>query len=572
LPAALEVWHSFGQATRNAERSATSLVRLLAEESERTIQAIDFTLIGMRDALLVAPNLPPYDPAFHAALKERLKPLPYVRGLFVVGPDGFAVHDSHYPPHEVSLADRPYFQVHLQDPQIGLHIGQPLRSITDGVWFVSLSRRIVKADGSFGGVVVAVVEPHYLKRFYEDLSIGGDNLIALLLRDGTLLARLPDHDETIGKSYADSRVHRLAVEHGGGVKWDTSPVDGITRIVGYRSLAGGALVALVGLSERTIYDAWLEHATIVAVASILVWTLSAGLTQLWIKYRCREQREQAQLAQVRRLEMMGRIAGGIAHDLGNTIKIARTTFTLLKPSLTMQKDAMALMDDADQSLKSAFDIIDRLLAFARRQELSPRPTDLGELVSGFAPILRQAAGPCIQLDIAFVGTQPLVCTIDPIHFESALLNLVLNSKDAMPDGGRIVIELNPVQAPRARKRMREPEALQWAQIIVRDDGSGMPRDVLERAFEPFFTTRDGGSGLGLSQVLGFVQQSAGEVRIESRDGAGTTVILLFPTAPDPAQSAGSAAPDRESGTRRGAAQAQPRDDAGPAMRNRLVES
>jgi signal transduction histidine kinase len=235
--------------------------------------------------------------------------------------------------------------------------------------------------------------------------------------------------------------------------------------------------------------------------------------------------------------MMGRIAGGIAHDLGNTIRIARTTFMLLRPSLASQREAMALVDDADRSLKSAFDIIDRLLAFARRQELSASATDLDALISSFAPILRQAAGPRIELDLDFDlnGAQPLVCVIDPIHLESALLNLVLNSKDAMPDGGRIVIALRESQAPSKRwmPRGRQSPSLPWAEIAVKDNGSGMSRDVLERAFEPFFTTKTGGSGLGLSQVLGFVQQSAGDVRIESREGAGTTVSLLFPTVAEP---------------------------------------
>ena len=280
--------------------------------------------------------------------------------------------------------------------------------------------------------------------------------------------------------------------------------------------------------RRQSTDAWRDHAAVVAGGALLVWLLTAGLALISDRYRRREQVEQARLAQSQRLETMGRIAGGIAHDLGNTIKIARATFALLKPSLAPQPDAMALVEDADRSLKSAFEIIDRLLAFARKQELSPRPTDLAELIEGFAPILRQAAGPRIELALDLAG--PLVCLIDPIHLESALLNLVLNSKDAMAEGGRILIELREVLPPRRRYRMARmaPANRPWAEITVKDDGVGMPRDVLERAFEAFYTTRSNGSGLGLSRVHGFVQQSAGEVSIESREGRGTTVRLLFP--------------------------------------------
>jgi two-component system NtrC family sensor kinase len=535
LLAAAEIWRSYRQVTAGAERSVSGAVRLLAEQTERTIQAIDFTLIGMRDALQVAPNLASDDPAYRAAMIERLKALPDVRALFVIGPDGYVTHDTDYPTTpRVTLADRPYFQVHQGDAGLGLHIGRPLRSRFVGAWFVSLSRRITNADGSFGGIVVAAVEPSYFKRLYEDFSIGEEKLVALLLRDGTLLARTPRHDETIGRSCANSPVRKLAVERGSGFTWHTSSTDGSQRIVGYRTLAGGSLIVMVGSPASTIYDTWIEHAAVVGGSSILVWALASGLAWLRVKSGRRNWTERARLAQGRRLEMMGRIAGGIAHDLGNTIKIARTTFTLLRPSLVSQRHAMALVDDADRSLKSAFDIIDRLLAFARRQELSPRATDLGELISGFVPILRQAAGPHIELDLAIDGGRPLVCVIDPIHLESALLNLVLNSKDAMPDGGGIAIDLREAQAPRSRRirRRLQPAAVPWAEIAVSDTGSGMSRHVLEHAFEPFFTTRTGGSGLGLSQVLGFVKQSAGDVRIESRQGAGTTVSLLFPIVSD----------------------------------------
>jgi signal transduction histidine kinase len=542
-----EIWRSYGQATSVAERTVAGLVRLVAEQTERTIQAIDLTLVGIRDALQVAPGLPPHDPAFKAALKERLKGLPYVLSLCVIGPDGFVMHNSDDPVAEgVSLSDRPYFQVHRDDARVGLHIGRPLRNRFRETWYVSVSRRLARPDGSFGGVIVAAVAPGYFRQFYEDLEIGEDNLISLHLRDGTLLARMPDHDALIGQPYAESPAVSLAATHASGVAWSVSPIDRTNRIIAYRTLTGGALIAMVGWSEDTVYDAWVEHAAVVGGSGILVWALATLLTLMWVGSRRRQLKEQAHQAQAQRLEMMGRIAGGIAHDLGNTVKIARTTFALLKPTLASRQDAMALVDEADQSLRSAFDIIDRLLAFARRQELRPCATDLGALISGFAPILRQAAGPGIEIDLHVDRATPLMCVIDPIQLESALLNLVLNSKDAMPNGGRLALELREVPAPR-RPRLRrrlESTAAPWAEIAVRDTGSGMSRHVLERAFEPFFTTSAGGSGLGLSQVLGFVQQSAGDVCIESREGTGTTVRLRFPTTREgPSAGAPPSSPD-----------------------------
>jgi signal transduction histidine kinase len=530
LIAIAEVWYRHDQAETAAERIAEGLARLLAEQAERSIQAIDLTLQGLIDALRVAPGLATNDRAFQQAMQQRLKHLPYVRALFVVGRDGLVMHDTGYPElPALNLSDRPYFRVHIENAEGTLHIGDPLKSKQTGLWFVSFSRRFTNADGSFGGVVVAVVEPRYFERFYEALPIGTDNVIALILPKGTLLARHPDYDEATSLCYTNSPIRPLALAHGHGVKWAKSPVDGVKRLVGYRMVTSGSVIVLAGLSERTIYEAWHIHSAIMAGTSLVVWLLAAGIAVISHNYRRRADLAQACMAQGQRLETVGRIAGGIAHDLGNTVKIARTTFTLLKPSLSAQSDAMALVEDADRSLKSAFEIIDRLLAFARKQELSPLPTDLAELIGGFAPILRQAAGPCIELTLDL--RKALVCSIDPIHLESALLNLMLNSRDAMPRGGRIAIELRDAQPPCRRSWMPSlaaPVPCLWAEIAVKDDGAGMPREVLDRAFEPFFTTRSNGSGLGLSQVLGFVEQSAGEVVIESEEGRGTTVRLRFP--------------------------------------------
>jgi signal transduction histidine kinase len=531
LLAGTEMWRSYRETTDAAKQSMIGFVQLLAEQTERTIQAVDLSLIGMRDALQLAPGLSPNDPAYHAALQRRLKSLRFVRALYVIGADGFIIHDTDYPSTPpLSLEDRPYFQAHREDSGLGLHIGPPLESRSLGEWFVSASRRINHADGSFAGVVVAAIEPRYLKRFYKDLSLGEGDFITLLFKDGTLLARAPNHKGMIGKSVP----LKLALHADRGVAWGTSPIDGVNRFIGFQVLTGAPLIVAAGRSGR-VYDAWRKHAAIVGGGAVVVWLLTAVLAVISRQHRRRLEMEHARLAQSRRLELMGRIVGGIAHDLGNTVKIARTTFTLLKPSLAAQHDAMELVEDADRSLKSAFEIIDRLLAFARRQELSPRPTDLAELIEGFSPILRQAAGHVeLVLDLA----KPLVCSVDPIHLESALLNLVLNSKDAIANGGGIVIELREVQAPRRRRRQRRRRdtaaaTRPWAEIAVKDDGVGMPRDVLDRAFEPFFTTRSNGSGLGLSQVLGFVKQSSGDVTIDSWEGRGTIVRLRFPTTSEP---------------------------------------
>lgn len=533
LLGALELLQSYNEAARRGEENARNLVHVLAEQTERTFQAIDFTLLGIRDALTAAQNLPENDTRFRDALKERLRVLPYVRALFVIGPDGFITHDTDYPSTpRVTLADRPYFKAHQDDPTLGLHVGQPLRSRSVNVWFVSFSRRINRPDGSFGGIVVAAVEPRYFEQFYQGLSVGENGIIALRLRDGTLLARSPASEEAIGKSSVDGApVYAYLSRNPQGVFWGDSPVDGITRVIGYRALGIVPAVVLVGLAQQSVFRPWREHAAVVSITASILLGLVGALIFLVQRSRRRDQIEQARLSRVQRLEGLGRIAGGIAHDLGNTLRLMQSTFLLLKPSLAGHPDAQSLVSEADQALKGARAMIERLLAFARRQELRPELTRIDERIAGFAPILRQAACPRAALELK-LGSKGAMARLDPVQLEASLLNLVLNARDAMPDGGTITLTTETVGPPpdQAGGRRASGPDERWVQITVEDPGIGMPPAVLERAFDPFFTTKGQGNGLGLSQVLGFVQQSDGDVQLDSEEGSGTTVRLMFPAA------------------------------------------
>ncbi|WP_262268421.1 hybrid sensor histidine kinase/response regulator [Microvirga yunnanensis] len=526
----LELLQSYKEAAVRGEEDARNLADVLAEQTERTFQAVDFTLVGIRDALAAAPGMPGNDARLRETLKQRLKDLPYVRALYVIGPDGFIAHDTDYPSTpRVSLADRPYYKAHQQDPALGLHVEQPLRSRSVGVWFVSFSRRINRPDGSFGGIVVAAVEPRYFERFYRGLSVGEEGFIALLLRNGTLLARSPAAEEAIGKSFAAVEPLNTHLSRSPqGIFWGTSPIDGMTRVIGYRALDTVPAVVNVGLARQTVLRPWREHAVVVSISAAILLGLTGALIVLVQKGRRREQAEQARLSQAQRLEGLGRIAGGIAHDLGNTIRIMQSTFRLLRPSLADRPDALSLVKDADQTLKGATAMIEHLLAFARRQELRPEITVIDQRIEGFAPILRQAVGPRITLDLR-LSAMGHAARLDPVQLEATLLNLVLNARDAMPDGGTIIVETTGIDRPSDPGGRRAYDAdRRWVQVTVTDPGIGMPPAVLERAFDPFFTTKGHGNGLGLSQVLGFVQQSSGDVELESREGRGTIVRLLFP--------------------------------------------
>ena len=237
---------------------------------------------------------------------------------------------------------------------------------------------------------------------------------------------------------------------------------------------------------------------------------------------------EAQLAQAQRIESLGQLTGGIAHDFNN-----------LLTSILLNADVLAgVLDDKLRPLAEAVrtaaergaDLTRRLLAFGRRQMLEPRPTDLRELLTGMEALMRRTIGEHIRIE--FRNAADLwFATVDPSQLEHAVLNLALNARDAMPDGGRLTIETANCVFD-ADQASLEIKPGQYVMIAVGDTGVGMAPDALARAFEPFFTTKDvgKGTGLGLSMVYGFVKQSGGHARIQSEPGNGTVVRLYVPRA------------------------------------------
>jgi len=236
---------------------------------------------------------------------------------------------------------------------------------------------------------------------------------------------------------------------------------------------------------------------------------------------------QHQLQQSQKLEVIGHLTGGIAHDFGNVL----AGITMNLESSLRQSAAGASgrgqIDAALQAARSGREIVQRLMAFARRQPLNPCSSDLNQLISGCMPLMRQGRGPGIQIEAQLSGgLAPIL--VDRGGLESAVLNLVINANDSMPDGGMIVIETGQVTVGAARAAEWGIRPGPYATLAVRDTGSGMTAEVRRRIFEPFFTTKQAGTGLGLSMVQSFVTQSGGHLEVDSAPGAGTTVTMLFP--------------------------------------------
>ena len=237
------------------------------------------------------------------------------------------------------------------------------------------------------------------------------------------------------------------------------------------------------------------------------------------------------LRQSQKMEAVGQLTGGLAHDFNNLLTGITGSLELMQTRMSQGRmtDLDRYMTAAQGAARRAAALTHRLLAFSRRQTLDPKPTDVNALVGGMEELIRRTVGPSIQIEVVgAAGLWPAM--VDPGQLENALLNLCINARDAMPEGGRIPVETANRWLDDRAARERDLPHGQYLSLCVTDTGSGMTADVIAKAFDPFFTTKPigQGTGLGLSMIYGFARQSGGQVRIYSEVGQGTTVCLYLP--------------------------------------------
>jgi PAS domain S-box-containing protein len=236
-----------------------------------------------------------------------------------------------------------------------------------------------------------------------------------------------------------------------------------------------------------------------------------------------------QLVQSQKMEAIGQLTGGMAHDFNNLLGIVINNIDLAIESYATPEAIPQEITGALNAAMTGADLVQRMLAFARRQPLQPKVTHLTEVVDEMLPLLRRTIGATVEINVAFdEAVSPVL--VDPAQFENAVLNLVLNSRAAMPDGGKILLEIQSQVIDAASADEYDVPAGHYTLIVVTDTGSGISKENLERVFEPFFTTKPVGlgSGLGLSMVFGYVRQSGGVIRIYSELGRGTTIRIYLP--------------------------------------------
>jgi signal transduction histidine kinase len=241
---------------------------------------------------------------------------------------------------------------------------------------------------------------------------------------------------------------------------------------------------------------------------------------------------EAQVRQAQKMEAIGQLTGGVAHDFNNILTVITGSIEILAEAVGDRADLAQITDMIGAAAQRGADLTQYLLAFARRQPLQPRATDVNALVIDVARLLRPTLGEHIEIE-SMLAHDSAPALIDASQLSTAILNLALNARDAMPDGGKLTLETkNVVLDENYAATNSDVKPGNYVMIAVSDTGLGIPSNMLDKVFEPFFTTKDvgKGSGLGLSMVYGFVKQSNGHIKIYSEEGHGSSVKLYLPQA------------------------------------------
>lgn len=487
----------------------------------------------------------------HHALTNLKLSVSQLMGVWILDRNGFPllVANKYPAPSHVDLSDRSYFQVHRADPRPNrIFVSEVLKGRVFDQSFIQVSTARFSDDGVFAGVTAISLSPDYFESFYPRLKESPQFSAALIRKDGAVLARYPEVPQEGHVIPPATPVMKAIAEAPERGLWrGLSPHDGVDRLIAHQRLEGYPLYVTAGISVGDIRAAWLREISTYfmfgfpATLALILLTVHSMRrarqeAQAHAKLRSEVARRQAtedQLRQASKMEAIGRLTGGIAHDFNNLLTAIGGNVEALHRRLSPDdKKLQSYAERARLGIDRAAKLTQHLLAFSRQQPLKPRPVDLNKLITGISYLLQQSLGANIDIETTLQGGLWRVLA-DANQLENVVINLAVNGRDAMPAGGRLSIETaNASVAPGERKFRTGDEIApgDYVMLAVHDRGTGMPPEVAEKAFDPFFTTKPQGqgTGLGLSQVYGFVKQSGGHIEIDTAEGRGTTIRILLP--------------------------------------------
>ena len=487
---------------------------------------------------------------YNMRLRTLTDMLPQLADVWVIDADGHpVVSGTVFPiPRQLDLSDRRYFRAHKNDEVEGLFVDSVVQSRATNdrgqPSFFALSRKRTGPNGEFAGVTTMSVSPDYFFDYYSKLP---PPIVAALLResDGRVLARYPAPPREVAQVPLGPFIQTVRERPEGGFIPIRSVFDGAERMLVYRRLPNHAVFVTAGVDTKDVTALWLSDmsrhlifgppATAAMIGLCLVALRrtrreAAANAMLREEIARREATEEA-LRQSQKMEAVGRLTGGIAHDFNNLLTAIIGNLDLALRRLEGEERIRGWLANSRKASERAATLVQRLLAFSRQHPLAVKSVDINRLVQDMSELLSRAIGEAVTIETVLAGGL-WKAAIDPNQLENTILNLAVNARDAMPNGGRLTIE-----TANCHLDEHDVEAAgagippgQYVMVAVSDSGTGMSREVMNRAFEPFFTTKPPGlgTGLGLSQAYGFARQSGGDIRIDSEVGEGTTIKLYFP--------------------------------------------
>jgi signal transduction histidine kinase len=536
IPTALFVgaaWLSRAEAFREGEdeivRSIADLrdsVHVTLDAEKRTLTSVDDHINGMTWDDIAKPDT-------SAFLRTLASSMEGIDSIWIANPDGYVKATTDPFGQGVRVPEQEFFVTNRQD-SAGIYLSTVIEGTQPRIVSIDIVRSRLTLNGSFNGTIHAALNAAYfVHRFQVATPMSND--VVLVRDDGEVLA----NNSSTTNHYLNPTTPLM--QHIARQPAGETFVDGERRY-SYLKIPGFPVHISLGVSESAILRRW--HGDLVVYGAAALAASLALLSVSWMAVqRAKSEREalaqlntetekrldaEQRLHAAQRMEAIGQLTAGIAHDFNNLLAVILGSLDLLMSARDRDR-IQQLAERARNAGERGAHLISDLLAFAGRQTLQMETMNLNTLLSNYVSVIRQSVGEAVQVDLV-LDTALHDCRVDLRQLEAALLNLAVNARDAMPKGGTLTISTRNTQFGEADfAGNSESVAGPGVAVAVRDTGSGMTDEVKARMFEPFFTTKriGEGSGLGLSQVLGFVRQVGGQVTVDSALGHGTTVTLYF---------------------------------------------
>lgn len=536
-------WVSYIEAVDAARGRTSRLAQIVQEQSQRIVETNEVISRAILTRFATSGNaeLKAQGSVLHAQLKAWSAGLSQLQSIWLWDESGrpIATNLRPDPPATLDVSDREYFKWAAGTTSTAWYISAPLRSRTTGDMFFDFVKRRSDPDGNFQGAIsVSLLTSYFDAYFHEQLVNEPGFALSLIRADGTYISRYPVADTVPAKLGKSSQLlAQMSARSVAGEFQGTSPIDGQSRYVAFRRIGDLPLYAVASATRSVVLQPWRRAIAILAAFTL---PLALGLAALcWFAMRrvrgehanavaLREQYEhrlkaEEGLRQAQKMEALGRLTGGVAHDFNNILMVVQTSLALARLLESRGQPVAKALGPIERAVANGAQLTRQLMAVVRRQPLQVRTFKLGELIPPVAELMSSTLGRSIEISHE-VGPN-LVVTLDQAELELALINLCINAKDAMPNGGRLRIEARETQPPADAA----PTGT-WVCISVRDTGEGIPREMLSQVTEPFFTTKPlgKGTGLGMSQVQSFASQAGGRLDIQSEVGRGTEVSIFLP--------------------------------------------